>query len=491
MTYRELLHAVSEGDVDGVRRMLHPDTDLNRAPGTTPLYRAALHGDHEMVRLLLEYGADPDQASGGKDEGLPLCAAASWNHWETVQALVDGGADPNAAEAGGWTALLWAAAQGHLRSADILLDVGADPDAADEAGTTPLTAAARFGAYGVVWSLLEHGADPALPDGAGDTALDIARRWSAVELEAELRDEVTRHAEPGWAIMVAKDHAADGTELITAEARDAKGDGFRTARQRGHAAITILLEEALGLHTPAEELVARAAPYLDLDEDGETWWAAVHALQKRHDEETFEAAAELCDSGDPLDREFAVDVLAQFGYDADVRPFRERSLAILRRMAHAETEAKVVDALLSAIAHHADAEALPEVLEILDRPGRRPSCKDAMALAAVLPPDDEEGLARLVRLTEEDDAEVRDWATMGLAGLDADTPRIREALAARLADRDITTVAEAARGLAERGDRRAIGGIHRVLSETDDDYARDLALEGATRLGLEIETVIR
>ncbi|WP_228643206.1 ankyrin repeat domain-containing protein [Microtetraspora sp. AC03309] len=491
MTYRELLHAVSEGDVGRVRRMLHPDTDLNRAPGTTPLYRAAVNGDHEMVRLLLEYGADPDQPSGGTDEGLPLCGAACWNHWETIQALVDGGADPNAREGGGWTALLWAAAQGHLMSADVLLDAGADPDAADDEDTTPLTAAARFGAYGVVWSLLEHGADPARADGACDTALSIARRWAGTDLEAEMREEVARHAEPGWAVMVARSHADDGTELITVEARDARGDGFQATRQRGHAAITILLEEALGLRTPAEDLVARAVPYREVDEDGETWWAAVHALQKRHDDETFEAAAELCDSGDATDREFAVDVLAQFGYDAGVRPFHERSLAILRRLARTETEPKVVDALLGAIAHHGDAEALPEVLEIVDRPGRRPSMSDAIALAAVLPPDDEEGLSRLVRLSEEGDTEVRDWATMGLAGLDADTPRIREALAARLADGDITTVAEAVRGLAARGDRRAIGGIHRVLSETDDDYARDLALDGAAQLGLDIETVIR
>ncbi|MCT9929453.1 ankyrin repeat domain-containing protein [Planotetraspora sp. A-T 1434] len=495
MTRKELLDAIAHGDVSRVAAMLHPDTPLNPVnrvlnpvQGTTPLYQAAVDGAHEIVRLLLEYGADPDQVSGGECEGLPLCAAASWDHAETVQALLDGGADPDAREGGEWTALLWAASNGNLASADILLDSGAGPDLANDDGDTPLTLAARFGAYGLVWSLLEHGADPALPGFGGATALETATRWAAVDLETAIREEVTAQTTGDHTVITARTHASDGTQRVTVEARNLDGGGYGITRQYGHAAIATSLEVAMGIRPSAQELLRRALPYRALDEDDETWWAAVHALQRRHDDETFEAAARLCDSDDPLEREFGVDVLADFGYDADRRPYRERSLPLLQDMSAQEGDPAVVESVLHALGHHADQRAVAEVLEIVNRPGRTPTVNDPMALAAVLPPDHDEGLATLIRLSESPDADVRDWATMGLAGLAADTPLIRDALAERLADSDLTTVAEAAQGLAARGDRRAIDGVHRVLCESgpDQDYARDLALEAARELGLEI-----
>ncbi|WP_311922135.1 ankyrin repeat domain-containing protein [Microbispora sp. H10836] len=509
MTRSRLLEAIAGGDVARVAAMLHPDTAVNPAQGTTPLYRAAVAGHHDIVRLLLEYGADPDRPSGGHEEGLPLCAAACWDHAETVQALLDGGADPDAAEEGGWTALLWASANGNLESADILLDAGADPGRADDDGDTPLTLAAIFGAYGIVWSLLEHGADPSAPGWDGATPLEIATRLAAVDLEAMLREEVSARVEGEHTVLVAHGSAPDGTRRVTVEARGADG-GYSITRQRGHAAVATVLESALGLRPPADALLRRVLPYRDLDEDDETWWAAVHALQSRHDEETFLALARLCESDDPVEREFGVDVLAEFGQetrpgreavretwigqesgpgrDAGRAPDRDRTLTILRDMARQEIEPAVVEALLHAFGHHADERALPEVLSIVNSPGRKPTAHDPIALAAVLPPDDEDGLATLIRLSECPDDEVRDWATMGIAGLSADTARIRDALITRLADRDLTTVAEAARGLAGRGDRRALDGIHRVLCEAgaDQDYARDLALEAAQELGLEI-----
>lgn len=489
MTRSKLLEAIAGGDVARVAAVLHPEAAVppavNPAQGTTPLYRAAVDGHHEIVRLLLEYGADPDRPSGGPEEGLPLCAAACWGHAETVQALIEGGADPDAREEGGWTALLWAAATGDLESADILLDAGADPDLADDDGDTPLTLAALVGAYGIVWSLLEHGADPSAPGWDGATALEIATRLSSVDLEAMLREEISARMEGEHTVLVAHTPAPDGTRRITVEARGPEG-AHSVTRQYGHAAAATVLETALGVRPPVDALLRRARPYRDLDEDDETWWAAVHALQQRHDEETFTGLLRLCESDDPVEREFAVDVLAQFGQDAGRD--QDRILPILRDMARQETEPAVVEALLHALAHQADERALPEVLGIVNRPGREPTVHDPIALAAVLPPDDEDGLATLIRLSECGDDEVRDWATMGIAGLRADTTRIRDALVTRLGDRDLATVAEAARGLAGRGDRRALAGIHRVLCEAgaDQDYARDLALEAAQELGLEI-----
>ncbi|MBP2705660.1 ankyrin repeat domain-containing protein [Microbispora sp. RL4-1S] len=482
------MNAIAGEDVARVSAMLRPGASLNPAHGTTPLYRAAVGGCPEIVRMLIEYGADPDQPSHAAGEGLPLCAAACWDHAQTVRALLDGGADPDAREDGGWTALLWAAALGNLESADELLDFGADPDLANDEGDTPLTLGARFGAYGVVWSLLEHGADPYLRGTGGASALEIARRWAGADLEAALREEVAAQLDDG-VVLVSRGRARDGTRLVTVEGHDRDG-GFAAARQCGHAAVVTVLEIATGVRPPAEELIARVLPYRNVDEDDETWWAAVHALQRRHDDEALAAAARLSGSDDPVDREFGVDVLAGFGRDPWHAPWHERSLAILRETAVHEDDPRVLEALLRALAHHADERALPQVLRIVRRPGREPGVNDAMALAAVVPAGDEDGLAALVRLTRHPDGEVRDWATMGLASLPADTPEVREALAARLADRDLDTVAEAARGLGTRHDRRAVAGIHRVLCESGDgdDYARELAAEAAQDLGIELGT---
>jgi HEAT repeat protein len=484
VTGDEVVSAVLARETERVAAALRAGADADRPNeyGTTPLYCASVQGYHEIVRLLLEYGADPNLPGGGEDEGLPLCAAASWDHWETVQALLDGGADPDRAEGGGWTPLLWAAARGHLRSADLLLDAGARTGLADTHGATPLTLAAAYGAYGVAASLLDHGADPGRAGRDGATPLQIARAGIGSDVESELRELVSGGDR---VVVVTRSHAADGTELISVEGRSPEGGGREASRQRGHAAIASLLEQALDVRPPVAELIGRAVAFREVDEDGETWWQVVRELQSRDDEATFAALIELCGAADPREREFAVDTLAQFGA-ASTRPYPERSLPVLRAMAPGEHDPGVLGSLLSAFGHHGDEGALPEVLDIIARTEGAHGAAAPIALAAVLPEDDKAGLAVLIGLTRDTSAEVRDWATTGLAGLAADTGQIRDALAARLCDEDLPTVAEAARGLAARGDRRAMDGVHRVLADSDDDYARALAVEAAEELGLEI-----
>ncbi|MFC5829130.1 ankyrin repeat domain-containing protein [Nonomuraea insulae] len=434
------------------------------------LFRAALNGETETVGKLLASGGDPNKPSEG--EGLPLCAAAAWDRTEVAGVLLAAGAEVDGREAGGWTALLWAATNGHAAVARVLIEAGAEVDATNDDGDTPLSLAARRGALGVVQALLEAGADHEKYDGDGDTPLDIAVDWVGVHLESALLDQIEQD---GWEYVVARQYAKDGTELVTVAGRSEDGsESEQVQAQRGHAAIATLLEDAAGTHTPTDRLVARALAHRDIDEDAETWWIVADTLDKRADDETYEALVRLCLSEDAREREFGVDTIAQFGVADGDKPFLERTLPLLQKMVTTEGHPQVLRSVLAALGHQGDPRALPHVLDILSRPGHKRTMTDAIALADVLPSEDEEGLALLIEMTGDEDSEVRDWATAGLAGLAADTPRIRDALAARLTDSDLRTVAEATRGLATRGDERAAQGSERVLAESDDDYAREL-----------------
>jgi hypothetical protein len=440
------------------------------------LYRAALNGESEKVSELLAQGADPNLASEAGDDtgdgGLPLCAAAATDRVEIAEALLAAGAEVDGREAGGWTALLWAASNGNADTARLLLEAGADVDTANENGDTPLTLAARRGALGVVRELLAAGADAQKYDGDGDTPLDIAADWVGVHLESALLDQIEQD---DWEYVVARQFAKDGTELVTVAGRSPDGSQTEQVQaQRGHAAITTLLEEATDVFTPVDQLVARALAHRDIDEDAETWWVVADTLIKRADDETYEALTRLCLSEDAREREFGVDAIAQFGVTEDDKPYLERTLPLLQKMTTTESNPQVLRSVLSALGHQGDPRALPQVLDLIGREGHKRTMTDPIALADVLPPDHAEGLALLVEMTRDEEDEVRDWATAGLAGLDADTPELRQALADRLDDSDLRTVAEATRGLASRGDARAELGVKRVLTESDDEYARDL-----------------
>ncbi|MCG5214002.1 ankyrin repeat domain-containing protein [Streptosporangium soli] len=487
--YEELLDAVIGNDVERVRGALKDGTaaDPQEAGTTSALYRAAVSGRAEIVKVLLDHGADANRLSdGGDDEGLPLCAAAAWGHPEVIDLLLAAGAEPDARETGGWTALLWAATNGYGDCAEALLTAGADPDGAKEQGDTALTLAARRGALGVVRALLAHGADASLPDGDGDTALSIAEDWLGVHLESALLEQFEGEMPEGTRYAVARAYAADGTELVSVTALGEDGSpGAEIQAQRGHAAVATLLESAEDTYVAAEDMVRRAVAHRDADEDHETWWVVAEALGARADEETLEAALRLCTAEDPREREFGADVLGRLAEAEDAPDdVRERAVPQLRRMATTEGTEAVLDSVLAALGRLRDRSALPEVLDVIGRPGRTPTPADPVTLAAVLPPDHEEGVALLIAMTEDPDAEVRDWATLGVAGLERNDELVTGALLARLDDPSLTTVAEAVRGLADRGDARAEAGVRRVLAESDDEYARDLATEAAKKLGV-------
>jgi ankyrin repeat protein len=130
--------------------------DAALATGATPLMRAARFGDVEVMRVLLDAGADPALTQKDKTTVLMLAAGAGWRTGETILGGLDYGAESDAIEA-----------------VKLCLERGADVNVTDEDGLTALHHAVPRGA-GVVQLLVDHGASIETKDKRGRTPLDVA-----------------------------------------------------------------------------------------------------------------------------------------------------------------------------------------------------------------------------------------------------------------------------------------------------------------------------
>lgn len=125
--------------------------------GWSPLHLAAHFGHIDIVRLLLEQGADVHVKSGNNMSNTPLHAAAAnmKNRQEMIGLLLSHGADINEQQSGGWT-ILHQAAQHN------------DPE--------------------MISYFIERGADPFLVKGDGKTALQLAEEEESIEAASLLQN---------------------------------------------------------------------------------------------------------------------------------------------------------------------------------------------------------------------------------------------------------------------------------------------------------------
>ena len=145
--------------------------------GLTPLMMASRSAAFELVKYLLEAGANPNAKNSTGE--TPLMFGAAGAKPDIVAALVEAGADVNSRNDDGSTALHYALAFGTGRSLKhtirLLLAAGADVSVADNAGVTPAQAARMrrwswrvpgfqwrlSGSYRVIWrdaviAMLDH-----------------------------------------------------------------------------------------------------------------------------------------------------------------------------------------------------------------------------------------------------------------------------------------------------------------------------------------------
>jgi HEAT repeat protein len=212
-------------------------------------------------------------------------------------------------------------------------------------------------------------------------------------------------------------------------------------------------------------------------EDDRTW-DSVFALRKMGTPSVLERSLAWCVDPDPFRRSMGVSVLAQFGGDGKQSP--EEAHAMIRSMIGTEQDLEVITSLISAVHFQKLADCVPWLLLLADHEAEDVRWRIAWALPINSDPQDphfEASIQTVMRLSLDPEPRVRDWATFALATqIDEDSPRVRDALLARLIDTDFDTRSEAAIGLAELKDPR---GIEPLITQLTSDHVGELHVEAA------------
>ncbi len=169
-----LMAACLEGNTSIVRDLLERHADPNKtvsAKQTSALHIAAQHKSPQVVSLLLEHGGMIN-AGSGLEIGTPLMSASKFGNVEVVRTLLERGADPDAYSSNGYGALHTAAMGGDVATIKLLLETGSFDVDSDK--MSPLMFAVYNRKVEATKYLLSKGANVSLTTPNGMTALHIA-----------------------------------------------------------------------------------------------------------------------------------------------------------------------------------------------------------------------------------------------------------------------------------------------------------------------------
>ncbi|XP_010898486.2 histone-lysine N-methyltransferase EHMT2 isoform X3 [Esox lucius] len=207
-----LLEAIVNNHVDVTKYLVQSGACVYQTEedGYTGLHHASKLGNLEIVTLLLETGQVDINAQVGKskrgtllgsrqggsnqqDSGgwTPIIWAAEHKHIQVIRALLNRGADVTLKDKEMNVCLHWASFAGCAEIAEMVLNAGCPLSSVNMHGDTPLHIAAREGFFECVTLFLSRGADIDIMNREGDTPLSLARSdspvWVSLQINRKLR----------------------------------------------------------------------------------------------------------------------------------------------------------------------------------------------------------------------------------------------------------------------------------------------------------------
>jgi HEAT repeat protein len=197
--------------------------------------------------------------------------------------------------------------------------------------------------------------------------------------------------------------------------------------------------------------------------DEDCRWDLIGGILDECPDDVQEECAKLLTDRVDRGRTLGADILGRLaGIEPNKRGDIEAALLAALEVEKAPTSTA---SIVAALGHVGDPETLGRIYPFSMHPNAEVRLAVAFAVATVSPaPLAPEARMTLIRLSQDCDDEVRDWATFGLGTLsDVDGPDVRAALLARAEDIHHEARAEALFGLAVRRDPRAVPHLIRAL----------------------------
>jgi len=185
-----LLAAIREKDSGKVTDILKTER-VDLEPASTihqvnkPLAYAAAYGNLEIVKLIVEQGADLDGAVAYGD--VPLIKADEHENQDIINYLIEKGADVNKPNLFGVSPFIGFCGQGQIELVRLSINHGADLNkryrsaVGSGKGTfnlSPLEAAIKYKKIEAVRLLLSKGADPSIKDPKGNSLASVAENMN-------------------------------------------------------------------------------------------------------------------------------------------------------------------------------------------------------------------------------------------------------------------------------------------------------------------------